>query len=500
MASSRRRPTRREDFFELLYRPAATLVQLFMQMELDLLYRVQKARRRLPLTLRWTADRLISSHPFYDVSLIVWVCTIVGCYFVGWGYMWVFSANVFASATLAALLGGPVPSDLDPRIKPRGRVSPSGFPCIELHLATVALAVAGRAYPQPSVLIPAVLFWAILVALRLYGCTHLPHQLLLSTIIGLLSLPATNAAAAAMLPPRGVPTSVHALGAIAVGTLWVGYAALRAESNDLPFARVPRAEFERVLGDMLAADDAAVSQKRSAREVAAAAADAAEQEYEAQEGGGGGVDAEAAWREGSGGGAVRRPPAGPAGLPIGPAEGGAGSRDARGALARSMLTSMAASMGAGVAAGGRPGRPPAGPSSSNLLPPLPSALAGGRSYLYDEEEEEDGDEAAARGLPGFAAFVPSGAAGRPTADRPARDSLFYLLQAQERKAHRKAVASTAAGLGRGGGREGGGWAPLGELAAPAAGGWGVRSRRPQAAEEDGSTASYWGGVADDDDG
>lgn len=537
----------REDIFDVISRPFRTVAALCLQSELDFLYSLQKARRRLPLVVRWTADRLICAHPLYDFSLVVWTCTLVALYYMTWGMMWTLVANVLLSFLLAMFVGGPIPAGLDNRIKSRGRASPSGFPCIELQLATVCLVVCGRLFPHPAALLLGTLTWLLLLSLRLYGVTHFPHQLVLSTALGLLSIPAFEAAAGYMLP-RGMPKQLHVIGMCLVGALMLCYVAYKAENNDAPVFRVPREEFTRVLGDIMAGDDAAVQQR-----IAAIESDEKKEEEERYGTGKGRrsrrranvqdaqaeQEAEAAWRgsssvSGSAGqssvsGSSRGPPAGP--------QSGAGS-----GLGRPP---------AGPVANAGTGRlPPAGPTGyaygyepSMVLPPIPDPLS---RYPEEEEyEEEEGGRVPPLGTgmrmgrqvgdaegdtlttatgssnPASVSY-PSTSTSSAAGARPARDSAYYLMRGMERRAHMKALESARTTLlgaadtelgTRGQNAAAGGMLGSGTgLSLPGNTVTSTRGVRPRTAPEglpidksssqaaqDPSTAAYWGYAGEDDD-
>lgn len=456
----------REDIFDLMSRPFKTVAALCLQSELDLLYSLQKARRRLPLMVRWTADRLICAHPLYDFSLVVWTCTLVALYFMTWGMMWALVGHVLLSFLLAMFVGGPVPAALDSRIKARGRASPSGFPCIELHLATVCLVICGQVFPHPAAILLGVLTWLLLLSLRLYGVTHFPHQLVLSTALGLLSVPAFEAVAGYMLP-RGLPKQLHVIGMCLVGAMMLCYVAYKAENNDSPVFRVPREEFTRVLGDIMAGDDAAVQQR-----IAAIESDEKKEEeerYGSGTGSGSGkgrvqgsrrrvkgqaaeaetaAEAEAAWRaggsvggsteKGSAAGSSRGPPAGPQ-----PRTGSAAVRPPAGPVLLSTGTGRLPPAGpAGYAYGYEP---------SMVIPPVPDPLG-----QYPDEEEYEDEEIGGRdkapvendgdamttgtgGSNPTSLSYPSTSASSAAGVRPARDSAYYLMRGMERRAHKQAL-------------------------------------------------------------
>lgn len=221
------------------------LLQPLWDAELRFLLWVQDARRRLPPLVRAVAEALTSSHPGRDVSAAVWLATVPALWYLGPTLMWLLAANIALSFALAWTVGRTVavPADVDARLRARGRVSPTGFPCVELHMAVVLFAAALLRYPSSGLAAGAVLTVSVLVVLRLYALTHFPSQLLASVALGAAVVPALQAGAAATWP-RGVPGDVHLLGGVALGSAFLAYAAYRAEENGAPFLRVRKRECE----------------------------------------------------------------------------------------------------------------------------------------------------------------------------------------------------------------------------------------------------------------
>jgi hypothetical protein len=221
------------------FRPIA----IILRNELDFLYMAQKIRRVLPHPVRWMADRLISSYPFYDVTIGLWMAIPYFLWAYGWILFWLLSINVFGSFMLHWALDAPSPGDVDARLRPRGRLSPSGFPCIEIQVAACLLAYIAWFHMTPLAIGLCTGVGGSIVLLRFYALTHFPHQIIVSGLLGAFSVPAGRAVARYFFKTRIHPHT-HALGAIAVGSMIIGYIAYYAESNELPFMRIPRAECE----------------------------------------------------------------------------------------------------------------------------------------------------------------------------------------------------------------------------------------------------------------
>lgn len=222
------------------FRPLAQLLRA----ELDVLYAVQRTRRMLPHALRWLCDRLISSHPFYDVSIAVWMTTPFALAAYGWVLWWLLVLNVAVAFSLHWALDAPSPADLDARLRPRARLSPSGFPCMEVQLATALLAYIAWWHASALVWCGCALAVGALVLLRVYALTHFPHQLALSVALGGFSVPAGRAVARYFFKARLHP-QMHGLGVVFVMFIVAGFVAYHAETNSVPFMRIPRSECAR---------------------------------------------------------------------------------------------------------------------------------------------------------------------------------------------------------------------------------------------------------------
>lgn len=263
--------------------PKWALPRVLLSADLNCLLLAQHIRRRLPRCLRRFNDRLISAHPLHDASIIFWLSTAVVVWFVGWPLAWMLAGNLTLSFAFAygipratELLAGSrgcgsatlrrtchatarslahisrTPEQYDGRLKPRGRVSPNGFPCVELHLAAVLWATL---FASPDVRPPGspgataglalgcIASCGALLGLRLYAGTHMLWQLAVSALLGALSAP-LQLRMAALLLPRGVNPLMHGLNFSLLVLGWAGYVGYQAESNDSPFLRTERAECE----------------------------------------------------------------------------------------------------------------------------------------------------------------------------------------------------------------------------------------------------------------
>jgi len=160
--------------------PTGWVAQRYVLIELVLLHGLQRGRSTLPRPMRALCGRLISGHPLHDVSLLLWVGMPVAIWFMGWPLTWMLIVNIALSLVLSGLVPAPVPSQFDATLRPKGRVSPTGFPCLELHLGVVIIAML--AFSRATVPLPvtytATALVAVLICTRLYALSHFLLQLL----------------------------------------------------------------------------------------------------------------------------------------------------------------------------------------------------------------------------------------------------------------------------------------------------------------------------------
>ena len=229
----------------------APLLMALRILELSLCHRIESLRKKLPKSLRTVLIAVCSAHLGYDLSCAVWICGLIASIECGARVAWltVTTGGVsFLMSLLPPLNSSKSPSDVDPGIRARGRVSPAAFPCVELATATAVGYGLLTTHPSsPWAWMSALISVGLLCAHRLLALTHFPSQLAGSVALSLVLCTALDSAAARMLPDprRGrLPPEVHAIGGTLVGMAVVGYIAALAESNDAPFLRVQKRECE----------------------------------------------------------------------------------------------------------------------------------------------------------------------------------------------------------------------------------------------------------------
>lgn len=104
-----------------------------LQFELDTAFDIHAWRSRR--TWQHEVNRLLSSHPLHDISIVVPILVVFTLPFAGYCLLWCCFTSFFLCFVLDKVFRAYTPRMLDPRIIALSHVSPRGFPCFELTLA-----------------------------------------------------------------------------------------------------------------------------------------------------------------------------------------------------------------------------------------------------------------------------------------------------------------------------------------------------------------------------
>ena len=221
-------------------RPQVLLPRELLRWELDALFKVQRWRQRL--RVHSALDRLVSSHPLHDFSVVVWIVLGVGLPFVGYPLLWRFVIAFFVCMVGAAVVRARTPGELDPRIAPLGQVSPNGSPVVEVVLAVVVFGSVAAGADVGVAATLAVVF-CVLVGLKVYSTTYFLHQLAASAALGGALLWIAFSVERNYFARRmsnGLKLGFGFLGAL----MFLGFIAYKIENNDAPVGRVSKRECE----------------------------------------------------------------------------------------------------------------------------------------------------------------------------------------------------------------------------------------------------------------
>lgn len=113
--------------------PTLWLPRDLVAAELDVAFSIQKWRIRR--TWGHQVNKLLSTHPLADISVVVPVLLAFALPFAGYTLLWSSVATFFVCLLLDKAIGAHTPRGLDPRIVSLSAVSPRGFPAFEVALA-----------------------------------------------------------------------------------------------------------------------------------------------------------------------------------------------------------------------------------------------------------------------------------------------------------------------------------------------------------------------------
>ncbi len=84
-------------------------------------------------------NKLLSSHPLLDVSVVLPILLAFTLPFAGYPLLWCATITFFICFLVDRVVCAYTPHGLDPRVVPLSHLSPHGFPCFELALAASIL-------------------------------------------------------------------------------------------------------------------------------------------------------------------------------------------------------------------------------------------------------------------------------------------------------------------------------------------------------------------------
>ena len=83
--------------------------------------------------------RVTSKHPWYDISSIIWIVSLVATIFIGFQHFFIISINLVAAVILRSIIQSKQPVEYDRKFKPTTNISESsyGLPSIESYMSVV---------------------------------------------------------------------------------------------------------------------------------------------------------------------------------------------------------------------------------------------------------------------------------------------------------------------------------------------------------------------------
>ena len=199
---------------------------------------IQKKRRKTP-ALRMSL-RLVSPHMLYDISAGIWLAFIAALPYGGYRFLWTTVVNLIMSWAINAALGWRYPSQIEPRLKAYGQVSPSGMPPVDLWMMVCVFWQIHSFVGNPLVSWFCLAFCSVLLFSKVVACTYFFHQVAASLVCGPVSTWAALSIGRRYF--RRVPYHVNSGFFVVVVLLILAYVGYRAERNEAPVFRVRKSE------------------------------------------------------------------------------------------------------------------------------------------------------------------------------------------------------------------------------------------------------------------
>jgi len=205
-------------------------------------------------------NKLVSKYPWKDITIIVWCFFIIGLIELGIRHFWVVVLNATVASALRRIIEAKRPVEYDIRLQPLTDSSAEsyGFPSMESYMAVVVMGHLCISLWSFG-LVPLAILVVLLVGFsRVYSQSRFPHQIVGSWISGLVGLVASLHCCDKISFHTMNDLDHGACAAFILGCVVI-QVALSAENNDSRLFVIPKAEFSRVLGNILSGGGEAVS-------------------------------------------------------------------------------------------------------------------------------------------------------------------------------------------------------------------------------------------------
>lgn len=222
-------------------------VSPFMRMQLELLLAVARMRLTwLSPNIRRALDLVFSRSPVNDLSVLLYAAAVIGMPWAGFHFVLTIMTLLGCGIVLGVILRrswfAAAPARFYAPLAVLPRASPWGFPCMELWVTPWALTtLADMAANTAGASTAVVLGLVMVLALRLYGATHMPHQLAGSLLAG-FPVAALLRWAGLRIWPAAIPAPVKLAIGVGAGALLLAYTAYHMEANTSTIASIPKRE------------------------------------------------------------------------------------------------------------------------------------------------------------------------------------------------------------------------------------------------------------------
>lgn len=203
---------------------------------------IQKRRRRLHRFVRSFCWKIASAHPLYDISAVIWLAFVSFLPTGGYNFLWTCVSNVSIAWLLNMVIASRYPAEMERRLRSSGHVSPHALPPVDIWMAVVVGLSIYRLYPSTATFLGPLAYIALLLGCRVYACTYFFHQLLAGLVGGGIGAWATHKLGRMFF--RRVPYHIHAALTVIIVLAVLCYLGYRAERQESPVLRVPKADCE----------------------------------------------------------------------------------------------------------------------------------------------------------------------------------------------------------------------------------------------------------------
>lgn len=232
--------------------------QEMVDKDIELMYSINEYCNRTPW-LKDSMSRIVSLHPWKDITAVVWIAFLIGMMEIGSAHFWVVMVNLIVVMVVRRVVEAKRPFEFDRALQPLTDTNPEsfGFPSLESYMSIV---VFGHIFTMTRylLLLPLFVTLSALVGFsRIYSRSRFPHQIVGSWLLGifglLLGVVFVERTKLAKLPAfdHGACVAFVLLGAVC-------HFAISVENNDSRLLGIKKGEFKKVIGDILhgSAEDA----------------------------------------------------------------------------------------------------------------------------------------------------------------------------------------------------------------------------------------------------
>mmetsp|Transcript_1808 Transcript_1808/g.2465 ORF Transcript_1808/g.2465 Transcript_1808/m.2465 type:complete len:304 (+) Transcript_1808:74-985(+) len=226
--------------------------QTLIQKDLSIIWSIHTTISKFPV--KSYIDRVVSSNPFSDISILTWFCFAAALSEFGFALLWICTVNLLVAQIFRWILGCRRPFEYDGRmrriVKTDKYVWSYGFPSLETHMAVVVyggITYFSGIWSLLLLFTPLILFIGFT---RVYACARFCWQVVVSLLTGVLGLCA-GISGLKYFRAWGLPYRYNIYWLVFAVTAALVVIGLWVENNECSWFGVPKEEYHRVLTDIL---------------------------------------------------------------------------------------------------------------------------------------------------------------------------------------------------------------------------------------------------------